>query len=232
MGEAVVGRMVGVLCAGLLLLAACGGDNGDSSADTTQPSTSGAPATTEAVTTSTAAPTTSTSLSTEDSVFNEQVKLSERFMEPVRGWRRAWVACMTDIAACDFDAMIGPYVSGPVEENQRQAIDGLKAKGHNLRDSDPEGVRFVQYQVTRDSPLQVGLEVCVVLDGRYVTIAPDGTETNVDPVDDPPVAQLTAVVLEEQPDGSLTMDQSVEYGPDQNIKAENCDRYNELPPSQ
>ena len=230
MGEAVATRVSGVLCAGLLLLAACGGDKEDGSADTTQPAVTGQPAT-STVTTSTVASTTSASLGTGDSIFNEKVKLSERFMEPVRGWRRAWVACMTDIAACDYDAMIGPYVSGAVKDGQRETIDDLKAQGHNLRDSDPEGVRFVQYQVTRDSPLQVGLEVCVVLDGRFVTVAPDGTETNVDDVE-PSEAQLTALVLEEQPDGKLTIDQSVEYGPDKNIKAENCDQYDKLPSSQ
>lgn len=212
-------------------LAACSsGGGGD--AGTTVPVTGNAAASdTSAASTTTAPPsTTATTLSTEDSVYAAQVALSRRLMEPVKGWRQAWVACLADTAVCDFDGQIGPYVSGPVRDSMKAQVDQLRSSGTKLRDSNPDGVYFVEYSVVQEQPLLANVKVCIEADGVTYRARPDGSEEIVD--DSPAYAQLTVLGIREQTTGALTIDQSQELEGDQNIEAENCDQFSELPASQ
>ncbi len=230
-------RAVGVVLSGLLVVvSACssGGGCDDNSAASAVPA--GAPtasatgsSATGAATTSVTAATTATTLSTEDSLYAAQVELSEKLMTPVKGWRRAWATCLADTSVCDYDALVAPYLSGPARDGLRQSFTAMRDKGQNVRGSDPDGIYFVQYSVTRDVPLQAGVEVCEVIDGVIYTRNADGSENIVS--DEPQRAQLNVLVVEEQADGTLTIDKSQELTGDQNIKADNCDQYSELPAS-
>lgn len=210
-------------------LAACS-SGGNGGAGTTVPVTEAAAPVASASTTTAPPATTATTLGTEDSAYAAQVAFSQKLMVPAKGWRQAWVACLADTSACDFDTQIGPYVSGAVRDGMKAQVDQLRASGTRVRNSDPDGIYFVEYQVVQEQPLVASLKVCLDVDGVTYQVNADGTEQIVD--DSPPHAQLTLLGITEQTTGALTIDQSRKLEGDQNIEADNCDQFKELPASQ
>ena len=201
-GERATGRWLAACIIGALVLAGCGGSDGDAAASSTTTDDAAETSTTEPPTTSTTAPTTT------ETTVDPDTELADRLMNTMTEFSEAYGECLADTASCEVETTIGPYLGEPFGGEVRSAMQEWAADGLQFRGFESEEYVYRRHALALEEPTTYALEVCILSGPQAIySVSEFGEETLVEDLGDSS-ARILQLLLEERSSDELVINVS------------------------
>lgn len=188
------GRTTVLVLAALLTVAAACSSNPDE--PLTLPSSVANTSTTEKEPTTTSAP-----LASEAVPETAELAIEEQLLNTATLAIESFWTCAAQPEECDYEATVGPHVSGQYQLLNQEQLDALVSEGLQARLSEASGVHYVDSLVQDSARFQALLRVCVIDAGVLYREAEDGGADEI--INDDATGRLEDLIIREDTDGNL-----------------------------